>query len=334
MWRTLGLLLLGCSAASAQGAAEFYKDRQVSIVVGNEPGTGFDLYARALARFMGEHVPGRPTLVVQNMPGASGLVAFNWLANVAPRDGSSFLTAPFTAPFEPLFGNAAARFDASRMNWIGNMDASVSICGVSHSAGVRSIEDAMRVEAPMGATGASGPMTQTTVALNELLGTKFRRIEGYKGSASVKLAVERGEVSGVCGISLSTVRTQWRDIYEKGAFRLILQLGPAPHPELPGVPHVYAYAKTAEDRGVFDLIFGIQGLGRSFVAAEGTPADRVAVLRRAFDATMQSPAFMEYAAKAGIDLAPQSGEQVQAFIAGVYAAPPEVAARARRAMGR
>ncbi|MBX9758297.1 MAG: hypothetical protein K2Y29_05935 [Beijerinckiaceae bacterium] len=334
MWRTLCLLLLGCSVASAQGVAEFYKDRQVSVVVGNEPGTGFDLYARALARFMGEHVPGRPTLVVQNMPGASGLVAFNWLANVAPRDGSSFLTAPFTAPFEPLFGNASARFDASRMNWIGNMDASVSICGVSQSAGVHSIEDAMRVETPMGATGASGPMTQTTIALNELLGAKFRRIEGYKGSASVKLALERGEVSGVCGISLSTVRTQWRDIYEKGAFRLILQLGPTPHPELADVPHVYAYAKTPEDRGVFDLIFGIQGLGRSFVAAEGTPPDRVAALRRAFDATMQSPAFLDYAAKAGIDLAPQSGEQVQAFIAGVYGAPPSVAARARRAIGR
>ncbi len=334
MLRTLCLLLLSGSAAMAQGATDFYKDRQVTIVVGNEPGTGFDLYARSLARFMGDHIPGKPAMVVQNMPGASGLVAFNWLANVAPRDGSTFLTAPFTVPFEPLFGNAAARFDASRLVWIGNMDASVSICGVSASSPVRSIEDAMRQEAPVGATGATGPMTQTTVALNELLGTKFKRIEGYKGSASVKLAMERGEVSGVCGISLSTVRTQWRDIYESGAFRLILQLGPAPHPDLANVPHVYAYAKTDEERGVFDLIFGIQGLGRAFVAPEGAPADRVAILRRAFNATMEDPAFVAYASKAGLDLAPQSGEQVQAFVARIYAAPPAVAARARRAIGR
>ena len=270
MLRSLCLILLSASAAFAQGAGDFYKDRQIAIVVGNEPGTGFDLYARSLAQFMGEHIPGRPGLVVQNMPGASGLVAFNWLANVAPKDGSTFLTAPFTVPFEPLFGNAAARFDASRLNWIGNMDASVSICGIARSSPVASIEDAMRAEAPMGATGATGPMTQTTIALNELLGTKFKRVEGYKGSASVKLAIERSEVSGVCGISLSTVRTQWRDIYDSGAFRLILQLGPAPHPDLPGVPHVYAFAKNEEDKGVFDLIFGIQGLGRAFAAPEGS----------------------------------------------------------------
>jgi tripartite-type tricarboxylate transporter receptor subunit TctC len=327
------ILALALLSAPAQ-ADDFYAGRQVSIVVGNEPGTGFDLYARSLARFMGEHIPGKPSLVVQNMVGASGLVAFNWLANVAPKDGSALLTAPFTVPFEPLFGNASARFDASRLNWIGNMDASVSICGVSKASGVGGVEDAMRKEVLVGATGATGPMSQSTAALNQLLGTQFKRIEGYKGSAAVKLAVERGEVSGVCGISLSTVRTQWRELHESGALRLILQLGPSPHPDLPDVAHVYSFAKSNEDRQVFDLIFGVQGLGRSFVAPGGTPAARVATLRRAFDDTMKDASFRAYAAKTGVDLAPQSGDDVQAFIERVYRTPQSVIDRARRVTER
>lgn len=321
-------IIMAVFGARAQDASHF------QIVVGHEAGTGFDLYARTLARYIPAHLPGKPTVVVQNMVGASGLTAFNWIANVAPKDGSVIGLAAFTVPFEPLLGNSSARFDASKMLWIGNMDSSVSICGVSKASGIDSFQDALSREALVGSTGNAGPLSQSPRALNELLGAKFKVIEGYKGSASVKLAIERGEVHGVCGISFSTVKTQYRDIWESGNFRLILQIGPAPHPELKDLPHVYQFARSDEDRAVFDILFGAQGLGRSFVAPPGVPAERVRVLREAFDATVRDEAFLKEAEKIGLDVRPQTGAEVQSFIERVYAAPPAVAARAKKALNR
>jgi tripartite-type tricarboxylate transporter receptor subunit TctC len=237
-------------------------------------------------------------------------------------------------PFEPLLGNAAARFDPARMTWIGNMDSSVSICGVSKASGVQSFGDILARETLVGSTGQAGPLSQSPRALRELLGARFKVVEGYKGSASVKLAIERGEVDGICGISFSTVRTQYRDIWDAGAFRLVLQIGPAPHPDLPDTPHVYAYARDDEERAVFDVLFGSQGLGRSFVAPPDVPADRAQALRTAFDATMKDPGFLAEAKKVGLDIRPQSGAEVQAFLQRVYSSPPAVAARARKAIGR
>ena len=306
----------------------------LQIVVGHEAGTGFDLYARTLARYFPAHLPGKPTVVVQNMVGASGLTAFNWLANVAPKDGSVIATAVFTVPFELLLGNADARFNASKLTWIGNMDSSVSICGVSKSSGLQSFDDVLKRETLVGSTGNSGPLSQSPRALNALLGTRFKVIEGYKGSASVKLAIERGEGHGVCGISLSTVKTQYRDVRDSGAFHLILQIGPAPHPDIKEVPHVYDYARTDEDRAVFDVLFGAQGLGRSFVAPPAVSAERTRVLREGFDATLRDAAFVKEAEKIGLDIRPQSGAEVQKFIDRVYAASPDVAARARKVLGR
>ena len=322
------------STARADEVSDFYGGRTVQIVVGHESGTGFDLYARTLARHIGRHIPGRPTIVVQNMPGASGLSAYNWLANVAPRDGSVLATAAYTVPFEPLLGNNAARFDASKLSWIGNMDASVSICGVSKASGIGNFDELLSREIAIAGTGSAGPLSQSSRALRELVGAKLKVIDGYKGSASVKLAIERGEVDGVCGISLSTVKTQYKDVYEGGAFRLILQLGSEPHPELRNVPHVYFYAKTDEDRRVFDILFGSQGLGRSYVAPPDIPAQRLARLRDSFEATMMDGDFLADAEKGALDLRPQSGEKVQTFIEHIYASAPSVAARARQAIGR
>lgn len=330
----IGAVVFLTPRVAAEEAGDFYVGRTVQVVVGHESGTGFDLYARTLARHIGRHIPGRPTIVVQNMPGASGLTAFNWLANVAPRDGSVLATAAYTVPFEPLLGNTSARFDASKLSWIGNMDASVSICGVSKMSGISSFDELLSREIVMAGTGSAGPLSQSSRALRELTGAKLKVIDGYKGSASVKLAIERGEVEGVCGISYSTVKTQYKDVYEGGAFRLILQLGSEVHPELKDVPLVYRYAKTDEDRRVFDVLFGSQGLGRSYVAPPDVPAERLTALRNAFQAMMADPEFLGDASKGGLDLRPQSGEQVQAFIERIYASAPSVAARARKAIDR
>jgi len=321
-------------AALAQGSGDFFKGRTITIVVGIEQGTGFDLYGRALARHIGRHIPGNPTVIVQNMPGASGLVAYNWLANVAPKDGTAMVIASFSVPFEPLFGNESARFRGPQLGWVGNMDSGVSACLVRADSGVSTWSDIMEREITMGAAGRAGAISRAPRALRELGGAKIKLVEGYKGTASIKLAIERNELQGICGISMSTVRSQWRDVLESGLVKIVLQLGPRPDPALAGVPHVFDFAKGADQRQIYNLIFGPQGLGRSFAAPPGVPADRLNILRAAFQATMKDAQFLEDTRKAKLDISPQTGEEVQAFVEQMYASPPEAIARARKVLGR
>ena len=315
--------------AHADALAEFYKGNTIRIIVGTQAGTGFDLYARTLARHFGGQMPGNPDTVVQNMPGASGITAANWMANVGPKDGTVLATVPFTVPFEPLLEDGKGLFDAPKLTWIGNMDSSVSICTVSTKLGIKSFDELMNREILVGGTGRAGPLAQVPHALARLTGAKIKVIDGYKGSRDVKLAIQRGEVHGICGISYSTVLTQYADVHESGEMRMILQVGPEPHPDIKDITHVYEYAKSDEDRQVYDLIFGTQGLGRSYVAASGIPADRAAALRKAFAATLEDPQFLAEAKKARLDLRWQTGETVQAFVARLYASPKPVVERAR-----
>lgn len=328
---TLAALATPCVA---QSPAEFYKGKTLVILVGIEQGTGFDLYGRTLSRHIGRHIPGNPTVIVNNMPGASGLVAFNWMANVAPRDGSLFGIVSFSVPFEPMFGNTRALFDATKFQWIGNMDRSVSVCAVRTDAGINSFDDMLTKEVLIGGTGSAGPISQSPTALKNLTGAKIKLIEGYKGTATVKLAVERKEVQGICGVSFSTIRTQWRQLMDRGDVKLLIHFGAqAPdHPMLKGVPSVFDFAKTPEQKQVYNLVFGPQGLGRSFAAPPGVPADRVAALREAFTKTMSDPALLAEAEKIDLDIAPQSGEEVQAFIEKAYTSPPEIITKAKRAL--
>ncbi len=337
MLNRIGMLaLLGIWAAApvvkAQTRDEMFKDKPLTIVVGHEPGTGFDLYARTLARYLPKYLPGKPSVLVQNMVGASGVSAFNWLGSVAPKDGSAIAIVAFTVPFAPMLGHAGVRFDASQYNWIGNMDSSVSVCAFSKASGALTFEQARQREVTVGGTGSSGPLSQSSTALRTLTGAKLKVIEGYKGSASVKIAIENGELHGVCGISLSTARTQYREAFDSGDLVMTLQLGLEPHPNIKNVPHVYQYANTVDERQIFDLIFGAQGLGRSFVAPPGVSLERVTILRTAFEAAMQDPELTAEAQSAQLDLRPQNGDQVQAFIERVYAAPREIAERARKAV--
>ena len=320
--------------AHAQTPADFYKGKTITIVVGIEQGTGFDLYGRALARHMGRHVPGNPTMIVSNMPGASGLVAFNWLANVAAKDGTVFATASFSVPFEPMFGNEAARFKGPQLGWVGNMDSGVSVCLARKDSGLETWADARTKPLTVGAAGRGGAISQAARTLIELDGARLNLIEGYVGTASVKLAIERNEVQGICGISLSTVRSQWQDLYDSGLVRNLLQLGAKPDPTLTGVPFVFDLAKSDGDRQVYNLIFGPQGLGRSFAAPQGVPPERLSALRAAFTATMNDKAFLEDAQKSKLDIQPQTGEEVQKFVEATYASPPEVVERAKKVLGR
>src|SRR3954471_3163171 len=318
-------------SASADTVADFYKGRSVTLVVGHEVGTGFDIYARTLQRHLSHHIPGNPTIVVQNMVGASGINAANWLYNVAPKDGTVMATFVHTVPFEPLMGNSAARFDAAKFTWIGNMEESVAVCGVSKAAGIAKFDEMRSKETIFGATGATGPLVKSALAVKNLLGVKMKVVSGYQGSASVKVAIQRGEVHGICGLPMSTITSFWRDEYQAGTFRPIIQLSGGKQADLKDIPHVDDYAKSEEDRQVFGLIFGTQALGRIYLSPPAMPAERRTALRKALLDTMKDPSFVADAVKTQIDISPMTGEEVETLIAKLSAATPAVIERTKEA---
>ena len=330
----IAMLVALAQSTQADEIADFYKGKTVSIVVAHEVGTGFDIYARVLAPHLSRRIPGNPNVIVQNMVGASGVVATNWLANVAPKDGTVMATFVHTVAFEPMFGNAKAQYDPAKLAWIGNLEESAGTCGVSKASGIAGFDELLTKEAIFGATGPTGPLGTFAQAVKNLVGAKLKVVYGYKGSAEVKLAINRGEVQGICGLPISTIKSFWGDEFRSGEFRPIIQLSGRPHPDLKGIPHVERYAKTAEDRQVFDVIFGAQALGRVYASPPGQPPERTQALRAAFAAAMKDEKFLADAAKAKIDIDPMSGEQVAAMIAKYSAFSPAVVARAKQAFSR
>ena len=322
------------SIVAADEVQDFYRTHNVNVVIGHEPGSGFDVYGRALARHMGRHLPGAPSFIPQNMVGAVGLNAANWTYNLAPKDGTVISIFAHTVLLEPLLGVGAGKFDANNFNWIGTMDQVVGICGVSRSAGVNSYEELLRREVLFGSSGvgAAGPLSQFPLALRNLTGAKIKMIQGYKGSAEIRLAMSRGEVDGICGLPISTLKTEWRSELQTNSFKMLLQLGLEKNSELLDVPLVYEYAKDAEDRYVFDLIFGIQAVGRVFVAPPGTPVNRVKALQAAFMRTMLDPEFLADAAKMDLNLKPLSGEDARMLVKRFYASPKAAIDRAKQAI--
>src|SRR5262245_2375359 len=317
--------------AAADEVSDFYKGKTFTIVVGHEVGTGFDIYGRTLQRHLSRHIPGNPVVVVQNMTGASGINAANWLYNIAPKDGTVVATFVHTIPFEPVFGNNAAKFEAAKFTWIGNMEESVAVCGVTKASGIAKFDDMRSKETIFGATGATGPLVKSALAVKNLLGAKMKVVSGYQGSASVKVAIQRGEVHGICGLPMSTITSFWRDDYQSGNFRPIIQLSGRKQAELKDIPHVDDYAKSDDDRQVFGLIFGTQALGRIFVSPPGMPVARRNALRKALLDTMKDPEFIADATKTQIDISPMTGEEVEAMIARLSSASPAVIERTKQA---
>jgi tripartite-type tricarboxylate transporter receptor subunit TctC len=318
--------------AAADEVADFYRGRNIQIVVGHQTGTGFDVYARVLARHMGRHIPGNPTIVVQNMVGAVGLVAANWLYNIGPKDGTAMATFAHSAPLDPMLGQGRAKFDPLKFTWIGNMDESVGVCGVSRSTGVNRFEELRGKEVLVGASGSgtAGPLSQSPTALNSLFGSRMKLVQGYKGSSEIKLAIMRGEVQGICGLPLSTLRAEWADQLNSGDFVPLLQLSRNKHPMLGAVPLVFDLARNAEERQVLQLVFGVQAMGRPFAAPPAIPGVRANALRAAFMAAVKDPALVADAKKANLDLTAMSGEELAAMVAELYATPPAVVARTRQ----
>jgi tripartite-type tricarboxylate transporter receptor subunit TctC len=317
------------SAAHADPVADFYKGKTFSVLVGHEAGTGFDIYSRVLIRHMGRYIPGNPNMIVQNMIGASGVTAGNWLYNIAPKDGTVMGTFAQTVPLEPLFGNQQARFDASRFIWIGNMEASIALCGVTRDSGITEFKQLLDQEVVFGATGPTGPLVKSALAVKNVLGAKLKVISGYKGSADVKLAMSRGEVKGICGLPWSTIKSFWRDELRAGEFKPLIQLSGEKTDELKGLPHYTEFVKNDADRQLFGILFGVQALGRAYAAPPDVPADRIAALRKAFMETMADKEFLADAEKTGIDIIPNNGEEVSKMWAEYARTPPDIVARAK-----
>jgi len=323
------LLLLSAVSVHAQSSvADFYKDKKVRMLVGYGIGTGNDVYMRLLARHLGKNIPGQPTIMPENMPGAGSMVMMNYLYNVAPHDGTVIGVPSRNLALEPLLGNEQARYDALKFVWIGSMTREVSTCITWHTSGVNTIEDAKRREVTVGATGAPADSNIFPKLLDAFLGTKFKTVLGYPDSAAVGLAMERRELDGYCSFTWSAIksaRPQW--VAEK-KIHLLLQLSLSPHPELAGVPLVMDLAKDEASRQVFALAFGTQKMGRPVAAPPDVPLDRVQALRQAFDATMADPEFRDDAARGGLELdSPISSREVTDILEQIYATPKSLVAR-------
>lgn len=319
--------------ARADDIADFYKGKTVTIVVAHEAGTGFDIYARAFGRYLSRHIPGAPTVIVQNMPGAGGITAAAWLYNIAPKDGTTIATIVHAVMLDHQLGEKRGKFEPTKFGYIGNMEQSVGTCTVTAKSGIGSLDDLLKRESIFGGVSRAGALSQGTLALINLLGAKIKLVEGYKGSANLRLAMQNGEIHGMCGIPVSTLKTQWRSDIESGDFKPVVQLNHAPRPELKGATMLYSFAKSDEERQVFDLIFGALVLGRMYVAPPGVPADRFAALRKAFDAAIRDPEFLADSNKSQMEITPQTGAEVEALIAKFTSAPQAVVERARLAIG-
>jgi tripartite-type tricarboxylate transporter receptor subunit TctC len=315
--------------AAQDAVADFYRGKQIAIMVGFSPGGSSSLYAQALARYMGRYLPGSPNFIIQHVPGAGGLVLANNIANTAPRDGTAFGITGRTVAIEPLLGNRNAKFDGRQLNWIGTANVEYTTCTLWHGAKVKTLQDALSMEAVVGGSGADATEVIFPKAANKLVGTKFKVVLGYPGSTEILLAMERGEVDGFCGIGWTFLKLRKGDWLKDKKLNILYQMSLEKHPELPHVPAIIDHARTPEDRKVFEFLFAPQEMGRPFFAPPGVPAERVKALREAFASTLKDPQFLAEAEKLGIEVQHVGGEQIQRLVERIYTTPPEVVARAK-----
>jgi tripartite-type tricarboxylate transporter receptor subunit TctC len=266
---------------------------------------------------------------VQHVPGAGGLVAANNIANTAPRDGTAFAITGRTVAIEPLIGNKNAKFDARAFNWIGTANVEYTTCTLWHTAKVKTLDDALRTEAIVGGSGADATEVVFPKAANKLVGTKFKVVLGYPGSTEILLAMERGEVEGFCGIGWTFLKLRKVDWLKEKKVNILYQMSLTKHPELHDVPAIIDYAKTPDDRKVFEFLFAPQEMGRPFFAPPGVPAERVGALRSAFAQTLKDAGFLADAEKMGVEVQHVGGEEIQALVERIYASPADVIARAK-----
>jgi tripartite-type tricarboxylate transporter receptor subunit TctC len=329
--RALALMaccLLAAAPLRAQPLADFYKGKQIRMVVGTESGQDYDTWARLVARHMRQYLPGNPTFVVENMPGAGSLIAANHLYNKAAQDGTTLGMVSRNIPNYALMRQPNANYDPLKFNWIGSPEITHRGCYARSDAGIKTPEDLFTRELMVGGDGAGTALTETPLLLKNLLGMKFKVIDGYKGATGVILAMERGEVEGLCQTTTAFMGSAQR-LLDDGTFRILFTTERDPVPELK-VPTVFAYAKTDEQRMILEIHASSLELGRPILAPPNVPADRIAALRRAFEAAMRDPALLAEAKQMKLTVEARSGDAIAAAIRTVAELPPELVAKAAR----
>jgi tripartite-type tricarboxylate transporter receptor subunit TctC len=317
---------LTLAAAPAAAQPPSLAGKTVTMVIGFGPGSGYDGWARVVARHLGKHLPGNPTVVPQNMPGGGSLNAANHIYAIAPKDGTVLAIIARDAVLAPLTGVSGGRFDPLKITWVGTPTTETNICISTEKAKVKTFGDLLKQELILGNTGVGTGTYSYPKALNGLLGTKFKLISGFPSSSDVFLAIERGEVDGICE-SLDSVIGKRPDWIASKKVNVLFQGGTEPNPTLKGVPFVLDLARTPEQKQAIELLYAGQGIGRPFVAPPGLPQDRLKMLREAFDATMKDPDFVSDAKRQMLDVEPKNGAHLEALIRKIYATPKPVVDR-------
>lgn len=334
LWFALLVLLVGAPALAA--TAPFYEGKTIRFVIGTSPGGGHDIHVRVLAKHFGRFVPGRPRVIVQNMAGGGGVVAGNYVYKVAKPDGLTIGFFPGGNILLDLIGQEGVEFDSRKFQWIGTASTAVATCFARQGSGVKTISDAIGSPKPfvLGSSGRGTTMSIHPRALNAVLGTKFEVVEGYRGAAEVYAALERGEVSGVCGLFWSSIQTARPDWVPKGYITVFLQLGLDKHPELGQVPWVMDLVKKPDDRVFLEALFAPLRMARPFFVRPGVPEERVKTLREAFMGVLTDAGFVKQAERMRLEISPSSGEEVQSLVGKVFASPPAVLKKIAGLLGR
>ncbi|HEU5272893.1 MAG TPA: tripartite tricarboxylate transporter substrate-binding protein [Xanthobacteraceae bacterium] len=317
------------TAAQADPVADFYRGRNVSMVIGYSVGGGYDTYARVLARHLGKHIPGNPNLIPQNMEGAGSLRAANYLFNAAPKDGSVIGMFSRGMAMEPLIGTSHTQFESRKFSWLGSGTNEVSTCVTWHESPVKTWADALKTPFTVGGEGSGSDPDIFATVVHNVFGVKLRLVSGYPGSAEVALAIERREVDGRCGWSYSSLMQQRPEWVPKKLVNILVQLALAKSPELPDVPLITDFATNDRERQILRLVFSRQAMARPFTAPPGIPADRKQALRAAFDATMTDPEFLAEAKQRRLEVNPVSGAEIDKLIEELYATPKDIVSEVR-----
>jgi tripartite-type tricarboxylate transporter receptor subunit TctC len=316
----LAALLVGTAVAQPPGA---FAGKTVTMLIGFGPGGGYDLWARTVAKHIGKHLPGEPTVAPQNMEGAGSYRAANFIYNVAPKDGTVMALIARDAVLGPLTGSPGAQFDATKFSWLGAPAIETNVCIAYHTAAVKTVHDLTEKELVVGDNGPGTGTHSYPIALNAILGTKFRIVGGYPSSAEVFLAMERGEVQGICE-SLDSIKIRRPDWIPNGVVSVLFQGATKPNPELKDVPFVVDLGRTPDDKQAIEFLYAGQGIGRPFVAPPNLAPDRLKMLRDAFDATMKDPDFIAETQLRKLTLDPEDGEHLEALVKKTYATPKPI----------
>ena len=324
-----GLTLAGSVLSAGQAASQdFYAGKQINMLVGSAVGGGYDTYARLVARHWPKFIPGTPSIVVQNLPAAGSLVAMNTLANTSPRDGTTVGAVQNHIGIEPIMGSTGpvenARYDGRTMNWIGSPSREIPVVVAWSNSPIKSFEDTFSKEMLVGTSGAATADSVYSRLMNQIIGTKFTIIEGYKGNPELSMAAERGEIMGRTGWFVSGMLASHGKQIADGHIRVLVQLASEKHPALLNVPVITDFIKDPARRAQIEFSLSWLAAGRPFVAPPAVPAERVKLLRDSFMKVVSSPEFIEEAQKMSLDVSPMSGEQVQELVNRIYATPPDV----------